>query len=447
MAFYDPGPTQSLLKRSTTQRQCLVCSRFRCPLRTHREFVRRLSTHGGYNERLYQIDDEKLDPFAKHPIPMTRDYERVYAQGWLRWDSDFQGPERHMFPYSRYTAVFKYAWHDEALHYGMLSLLATQISMLRDGKADELALDLQSKAIDGQRKALEREEYSDARVMTALCIMSNAFAINRSEDLSAHMRVIIGWLQKRGGLRYLGFDGVIADNLLYGDHTRAVISNQLPHYSVTLPAITSTAAPEAGKCYNELRVAGLISYEAAMAANDYTVLNRIFDRAATGSVSPSEATYFAYLANVVEYQLACANALYRDTNTLDEIIVLACLLGNVAIMRNYGQISPLTWTVESRFWVCLERLKERKIFDRPGHRSLEWYLTCTGVLTATRGKCQYEQRVLQEMVRFRLDPHIPLKDFHQLCSTMDDYGWCKNPCLPLFSRLWHESSASVFKSQ
>lgn len=164
------GPS-SLLRRSIVQRQCTICKKFRCPLKSHQAFVRHLRARGNC-VLVHQLAEEKVDPFAKHPIVITPDYERLYAQGWQRWNSDFKGPERHLFPHSRYSAVFRNAWHDVALHYGMLSLLATQVSMLHSGVVDETALELQGKAISAQSRAIHHDHLSDARVMTALCIMS-----------------------------------------------------------------------------------------------------------------------------------------------------------------------------------------------------------------------------------------------------------------------------------
>lgn len=443
MVYQKPSFTEIPLKNSVAQRQCYICGSLRCLLKSHEALARRIFSQTGKGA-IHQIDNAKPDPFAKHPIPMCPELEKLYAQGWTRWDANFNGPERHLFPYPMCTAIFRHGWKDEALHYGVLSVIATQISLLQNGSVNELALDLQIKTIATQREALTRGGYSDARILTSLCILSNSCASNRPDDRSSHMHLITSCLQKRGGLHYLGFDGVIADSLMYMDFICSITNNQIPHYPVTLPAIPSICAPRPGPHYEILKVMGLLSQEVTVAANNYIVMVNIYDRAARSEVIPSEATYFAYLAHVLEYQLACANALYRDTNTLEECITLACILGNVVLMRNCGQISPIAWTVEDRLWRCLERTKESILFRRPELCRFEWYLTCIGMITATRGKCKYEQKVIEELVRFRRNPYQPLKDYEELCRTMDDYGWCRSPCLSLFSRVWNESSRLLF---
>jgi len=108
---------------------------------------------------------------------------------------------------------------------GILSVIATQTSVLRSGTIDDFALELQVKAMAAQRKAVQSGEMSDARVLTALCIMSNSFATNKAEYLSAHLQLIGAWLQRRGGLEYLGMEEILADNLIYAGHTKALASN------------------------------------------------------------------------------------------------------------------------------------------------------------------------------------------------------------------------------
>ncbi|KAK5937416.1 hypothetical protein PMZ80_010423 [Knufia obscura] len=434
-----PNPkARSFLKRSTSQRQCPICNRLRCPLRTHQAFAKRLKERQ-QNASLHQIDDEKPDPFVRHPIPMTAELERFYAQGFLRWNSDFKGPERHLFPISRFRAVLHNAWDDEALHYGILSIVATQTSMLRDGKVDQTALELQVKIINLQRRALAHGEMSDARVMTALCIMSNAWASNESEDLSVHMELITTWLHRRKGLQYLGMEGILADNLMYGDHTRAITYNQKPHYQIKLPAISSESAPQPGNAYLQLRLRGLVSEEVATAATNYVVLVKIFDKAAKGRCTPSQSTYFAYLANVVEYQLACANSVLHGTNTLDECIVLACLVSNHSLLRNYGQLAPSIPEIERRLWRCLDHLRGEQYFQIHRLLDVEFYLVCMGTVTSVRRASPFEERMVNIMGQMRRNSSL-VPAFYDLCDILEKYGWSESVCLTLYARIWNKSS-------
>ena len=127
----------------------------------------------------------KVDPFAKYPVDVTPDLNELLRQcklmppkrlwshlrplfmqqqhqlsklcnddanmtfstGYLPWQSDFRGPERHLFPVSRFGVAMRSGYTDVTLFIALLSLVATQLSMLRNGEIDELALKLQNKAI------------------------------------------------------------------------------------------------------------------------------------------------------------------------------------------------------------------------------------------------------------------------------------------------------------
>lgn len=430
----------SLLRRSVIQRQCLICNRFRCPLRSHEYFARRLRGRQDGEIRLHQIDDEKVDPFARHPIHMTPEYEALYAQGWLRWNSDFRGPERHLFPRSRYSAILRSDWHDEALHYAVLSVIATQLSKLRTGTLDQLALDLQLKVVSAQRKALAHGQFSDARIVTALAIVSNSFAStgNGQEDLSAPLQLIAAGVEKRGGLQYLGMEGIVADNLMLGDHTRAIMYNIMPQYKMHLPPATSTTAPKPGGAYSQLLACGLISAEVEEVANSYWVLLKIYDRAAKGKGTSSEATYFAYLASVVEYRLACLNAKISDSNTLDECIILACLLSNHILLRNYGQMSPSVRSLEARFWQRFENLRSEGFFRNHNLHELEIFFACVGILSLTRKLSSVEDKAVGVLVQLRRQASPPVQEFEELCNVMESYGWAESVCLTLYVKLWNK---------
>lgn len=425
---------------------CPVCSRFGCHLKTHKAYSRRhrLRYPGQrkYTE-VHQIGAGKFNPFAQHPIEMTPDLEKLYSQGWSQWNSDFNGPERHLFPIPRYSAIFREAFHDIALHYGILSVVATQVSMLRNGQADELALYLQGQVIAAQRAALAGGELSDARVMTALCIMSNAYSMNKVNDLSLHWQLISAWVQHRGGLVYLGMDGVIADDLMYADTLSAVVHNVTPEYPVQTPPLASFTAPEAGAAYAELQLSRLLQDDVVSVASHYLVLVRIFDRVAQGIYRSSEATYFRYLANVVEYELACANKQYHDTDTLEECIILSILLSNNSLLRNYGQLAPHVSVFENRFWRCLDELRRKDHFGVAGLRELECYLVCVGTITSVRRPSPYEDKVINMLADLRRGGPGCVQEFDHFCCVMNRYGWSQSACLKLYTRVWNASLSLI----
>lgn len=371
---------------------------------------------------------------------MTKELEALYAMAWTRWNPDFPGPERHLYPKSRYSAIFKEAWHDEAMLYGVLSSFATQVSILRDGVVDKLALDLQGRVLAAQRAALAKGELSDARVITALCIMSNSYATNKGDDLSSHLKVVATWIQRRGGLDRLGMDGIVADNLMFADFVSAAIHNRKPVYTVHLPALHSSTAPKPGSAYTNLEKLRLLRSDVVSMASNYVVLMRIFDRVAKGINESSEATYFAYLANVVEYQLACINEQYHGTNTLEECIVLAILIGNYTLLRNHRQLAPCVPLFEVRFWRCLDKLRNRDTFLEPGLQDLEYYLVCIGTLTSVRRPSPFEKKCIVIMGELWEGGAGYVQDFDQLCDAMDKYGWSNSVCLKLYSKIWLKSS-------
>lgn len=108
-----------------------------------------------------------------------------------------------------------------------------------------------------------------------------------------------------------------------------------------IPALPSESAPTPGNAYLQLQVRSLILEEGASAGSNYVVLAKIFDKAARGRCPPSSVTYFAYIANVVEHQLACANSELHGTNTLNECLVLALLMNNRSSLWKYGLLSPV----------------------------------------------------------------------------------------------------------
>ena len=67
--------------------------------------------------------------------------------------------------------------------------------------------------------------------------MSNHVAAGNPTEMIPHMRAIEAFLKQRGGLRYLGMDGVLADNFVFADHTRVVNYNNRPSYSLHLPSL------------------------------------------------------------------------------------------------------------------------------------------------------------------------------------------------------------------
>jgi len=164
------------------------------------------------------------------------------------------------------------------------------------------------------------------------------------------------------------------------------------------------------------------------------------DKAAKGRCGLSDATYFAYLATVVEYQLACANAWFHGINTLDECIVLACLVSNHSLLRNYGQLSPIIPEIERRFWRCLDYLRDTQFFHMHQLYHLEYYLVCIGTITSVRRAGPFEDRVVKIIEQMGRRKTGSIQAFHELCDILEQYGWSESVCLTLYATIWNRAS-------
>lgn len=372
---------------------------------------------------------------------MNDQLEQLYNQLFMKWNVDFKGPERHLFPYSRYAAILESAPDDKAVLLGLLSMIATQTALARNGKADDLALTLQLQVVTAQREALlERNEATDARIATAMCILHNLVTTDHSEDIRDNLDRVRLMLRQRGGIRYLGMNGVLADNFMYIDHLSAVAHNEPPKFEITGPYLPSTQAPTGCAAYQALHLRGLLSDDSAQAATLFTVLVQIYDMAATGTCSASNATYFAYLSNVVEFQLSTANAKYHQTNTLDRCLLLGVTLFNHTVFRNARSLAPTIPLIEQRFWQYLQSLQDQGFFHRYELSDLELYLACLGTITSLRRPSHYTEKNIHVLFRLRETQVNEVRTFENLCDIMDRYGWSASVCSALYVEIWKRSS-------
>lgn len=331
---------------------------------------------------------------------------------------------------------------DPALFIGLLSLIATQLSRIRSGKIDDVALKLQNQAIRLQARACEDGKPDDARIMTALSIMSNHMAAGNAKEMVPHMQAIASFVSRRGGLHNLGMDGLVADNLEYADHTRAVVYNNCSNYPMVLPSLQPSAQQitpgsflrHLGAGFYALWQANLISEPLYHAASDISFLTDIYDRAARKVVTIAETHYFSYLASVVEYQLANLNATYHDTGSLDDCLTLALLLLNHSIFRNYGQVSPIIPILESRFWHCFEKLRHD---SRLVSNDLLIWLTFTGVISHVRRPCPFMEDAVKVLAEIRVEqPRLTFDTVKVL--ALDKYTWSATVQEHVFRQIWEQ---------
>lgn len=448
-SYYDEILSRASVLTNPAPHCCSVCKSSVCRLRSHRDYVqgmtmqlvrRQLVQSRVQHGPSYGIHNERVNPLASLPIAMTRQLEILYNQLFSRWNYEFNGPERHLFPFSRYSAILNAAPDDKALLIGLLSLVATQISIARHGTVDEFALRLQLQVIKAQQQAVQRDgRATDARIATAQCILGNSVHSDQNEDVGSNLAVIKHMAHQRGGITKLGMDGVLADNFMYIDHLSAIVRNVLPEFILPQPYSSSAHAPKSRAVYQDLHRSDLLSDQSVRAATLFDVLLQIYDNEAKGLHQPSNANYFAYLASAVECELAIANAKHHDTKTLDECLTLGLLIFNHTVFRNSRRVAPPVLLFERRFWACFHSLRERKFFLHHDLVDLECYLACIGTITSLRHPSSATKQTIQVLVELRAMETSRVPDFDALCRVMEKYGWSRTVCFNLYQRIWDES--------
>ena len=336
------------------------------------------------------------------------------------------------------------AQHDEALFIGMLSIVATQLGLLQQKKVLPSTLKLQSKAIELQIKACRSGDPSDARILTALCIMSNQVANGNPKEVTGHLEAIQGFLTKRGGLHYLGMDGMLADNLMYADHTGAIAyckpaKFKLIRAALGPPPIILQQPGRLGTCFTSLAQRSFISGTVASAADNLALLIDIYNKAILRQVTKAESLYFDYLANVVEFQLSELNVLHQSEDhhhqeILDECLTQGLLLVNHTLLRNYGQLSPIFTLIEAQFWACFNSIWERRREMPP---DLLVWLVFTGVISSVRAPCQFMDKAavfLSELIKTDV-----VKTFTDAREIFQRYIWWEAIQTNALSALWQRA--------
>lgn len=114
--------------------------------------------------------------------------------------------------------MLELTWDDKTHYLATLAMVALQTSIIQHGKVSDLALDLQAIAISAQRLAVNLGGLSDVRVLTAIVILSNSYALGRGEDVMRQFDVLPRFVEERGGLHTFGLHGFVAEFLQYKDH-------------------------------------------------------------------------------------------------------------------------------------------------------------------------------------------------------------------------------------
>jgi hypothetical protein len=163
----------------------------------------------------------------------------------------------------------------------------------------------------------------------------------------------------------------------------------------------------------------------------------IYTRACRGQVSSTELTYFAYLSNVVEFQLTELNSSFHAFISLDYCLILAGLLVNYTILRNYASVNPLAHVLEDRFWNHLDNLETQNINLPP---PLKLWLVFTGSIISVRIPDKYEERTISITSKMMQDGKIPM-DFSYAVASFNRFIWSEPVQRVAFHAMWARAVA------
>lgn len=275
--------------------------------------------------------------------------------------------------------------------------------------------------------------------------MSNHIAAGTPSEMVPHMEAVATFVKQLGGLQYLGIDGIVTDNIVYGDHTRAILYNSRPSFPLVMPSLEVQERRVAfsrylGTAFHTLFITGNISEHLYDAARDISLLTDIYNRAAHKRIHEQETTYFDYLNTAVEYQLAELNFIHHNASNLEDMLTLAFLLIDLTIFRNYGNISPLVPIVEERFWRCFTNLRGEGLPGIENSAQLFTWLAFTGAITQTRRKCPYVKTAVLALLGIRKETgKQSISSFDQISrNVLDLYLWCLPVQKHVCEAIWEE---------
>lgn len=452
---------------------CSACGKRRCTLRSHQAYTRRdltlpplenhenryikhkivqsrnLPVHLNLDTRMsWQIENPRIDPFAKFPIPILPEDHRLLDLWTQQWPGTHQAPSRHLFPVPIINHLYPHIMKSPTLFRAFLSVAAIRVSMAK-GEIDEVAFRQQADAIRHHSAACvdKKTASSDENIMAAICIMSNHRAQGNVSEVCRHIEGINALVKSRGGPHYLGMNGIVAEYLMYADHAQAIWHEIPPVWGIPLPSLKFpgiTGHPKLGSgfeiLHDHLDVAFL------KLADDMCRLTRLFEAGLKEKIPQQALKPIGYLSMVCEYQIAKLAFEYSGTISRNSCLCLALLLFDQVILRNFGAISPGIRRSEQRFWQNIKDSQDQKLWADDTYVPLLMWTLFTGLSVSIRTKGpEYEYAVEQlRIARARVD----LYSFDEVKEqALDPFCWLDVAQEPAFRKIWREMEATDWNAR
>lgn len=369
------------------------------------------------------------------PLPSNSNGIIVYVP-WTGANSAIL--EYHLYPRPRFGIAMINAQHDSACFIALLAAASIQSSLARSPKVSSLGVRLHREAIRLQVIACQTDGPTDTRILTAMCILFSELAMNSLSHIVPLFRSINSLVCQRGGIKHLGMKGRLAGDLLLIDFALALLNYtppllKLPHRVVNVPHIIKIGL---GAAFFELS----ISHSVLTLLRDFAFLLEMYTRACRRAGSPAEAEYFAYLCEITEQCTAELNAAYKETETLEALLVHAVALIDVAILRCPGRVRSTVIDIESRFWTCYEKLRATP--DLKSHRGLDLWLVFTGTVLSVIQPSVYENKAV-EFLSDMMEHSALSRDFLDLRPILNQYLWCEPVQMPSCRALFDKAVAAV----
>jgi len=326
------------------------------------------------------------------------------------------------------------------LFQSIISTAAT-IWSLMCGKIDNVALQHLQATIRLHAEAIHDEisASTDANILSALFITANIMGMGYFSEAEQHLNGVNHLVELRGGLQYLGMEGIVASYVMYADHSQSIFFNKPPMWTMPLPSlkIQSSFAPRSGSGFQAMHGSQILHEELLAAAQDVCRLADLLDMGARGKVPPQELNAVGYLSTVAEYQLAHLNALYHSTATRSECVCLGLILFDHIVMRNAGVIHPAIRKIENQFWTAFQAAEARGCWDIENACLLIWILL-TGLTVMVRSECSWKSYAIDCLRKAR--SNFVLQDWdHVRRSVLDPFVWSEMAQDEVFREIWTQT--------
>lgn len=449
-----PLPAQVLPSQKASSAPCLACGKNDCSLNSHKHFSKHILATAKKGKQPKTLDLKPPKKNTGMPVtptsrsssisyhsPIALDAERQHLLAlWSRpWSLVRRGPERHLFPWKFIDRVLPSAQSHAPLLQALLAYSGT-IWGIANHAPPSLAVDQHSIAVEmlSQACPTEREASSDEAMLAATLLMLVYMAQGNAFEVNKHMAGLVHLTSLRGGPHYLGLSGLVAELLIFADHSQAFFFNHEPVWQFPLPPLTMGLAPRAGKAFREAVAGRELNESVLQAALSVCKVTDIFDCAANDQpISKAASNSFSYLSTISEYQLARCNALFHQSASVNECICLALILFDQIILRNDGATTPGIIQAEFRFWQVLEQIEAQGVRSGISPNLYMWMIV-TGMTLCIRGKCQFRRVGIDKlrMARASLTAQT-WEQFRQ--NVLEDYVWLKSAQEETLRTIWLET--------